>query len=120
MSSCQELKIVPILDPLTCGFVKVITFEVLPVKHTLQQRSCENLRQFKHRILDNHYYTLHSVFGNAISMYHLLHFATSTIKLKSKYEESQKRKDVLEKNEIMNVFDQKTWSQLSPEKKVCI
>ena len=38
----------PILDPLTCVFVKVITFEVLPVKHTLQQRSSENLRQFKH------------------------------------------------------------------------
>ena len=55
-----------ILDPLTCGFVKVITFEVLTAKHTMQQRSGENVRQFKHRILNNQYNRLQSIFGIAI------------------------------------------------------
>ena len=55
-----------ILDPLTCGFVKVITFEVLTAKHTMQQRSGENARQFKHRILNHQYNRLQLIFGDAI------------------------------------------------------
>ena len=42
-----------ILDQLICGFVKGITFEVLTAKQIVQQRSGENVRQFKHRILNN-------------------------------------------------------------------
>ena len=56
----------PILDPLTCGFVKVITFEVLTAKHAMQQRSGENVGQFKHRILNKHYNRLQSIFADAI------------------------------------------------------
>ena len=56
----------PILDPLTCGFVKVITFEVLTAKHAKQQRSDENVGQFKHRIFNKHYNRLQSIFGDAI------------------------------------------------------
>ena len=56
----------PILDPLTCGFVKVITFEVLTAKHAMQQRSDENVGQFKHRIFNKHYNRLQSIFGDAI------------------------------------------------------
>ena len=68
MTWCQVLNIMSILDPFTCGFVKVITFafEVLTAKHALQQRSGKNVRQFKHRILYNQYNTLQSIFGDAI------------------------------------------------------
>ena len=55
-----------ILDSLACGFIKLITFEVLTAKHTMQQRSSENVCQFKHRILNNQCNRLQSIFGNAI------------------------------------------------------
>ena len=55
-----------ILDPLICGFVKVITFDVLTAKHTIQQRSGENVCQFEHRILNNQYNRLQSIFGDAL------------------------------------------------------
>lgn len=48
-------------------------------------------------------------------MYHLMHLIAATIKLKSKYKEPPKER-VLENNEIIKVFDKKTWPQLSPKK----
>ena len=106
----------PILDPLTCGFVKVITFEVLTAKHAMQQRSDENVGQFKHRIFNKHYNRLQSIFGDAI-------FNVPFNTFRNKYHQIVEqirgiaKKNVLEKSEIISVFDQKTWSQLSPEKK---
>ena len=51
-----------ILDPFTCGFIKVTTFEVLTRKYTLQQGSGE----FEYRTLDNQYNTPRSIFGKAV------------------------------------------------------
>ena len=51
-----------ILDPFTCGFIKVTTFEVLTRKHTLQQGSGE----FEYRTLDNQYNTQRSIFGKTV------------------------------------------------------
>ena len=57
-----------LLDPLTCGYVKVITLEVLTAKRTMQQRSGENVHQFKHRVLQStdSVNRLQSIFGDAI------------------------------------------------------
>ena len=51
-----------ILDPLTCGLIKVTMFEVLTRKHALQQGS----GKFEYRILDKQYNTLRSIFGKAV------------------------------------------------------
>ena len=104
-----------ILDPLICGFVKVITFDVLTAKHTIQQRSGENVCQFEHRTLNNQYNRLQSIFGDAL-------FNVPFNTFRNKYHQivEQIRGIAKKKSEIVNVFDQKTWSQLSPEKKVCI
>ena len=105
-----------ILDPLTCGFVKVITFEVLTAKHKMQQGSGENVRQFKHRILNHQYNRLRLIFGDAI-------FKVPFNTFHNKYHQIVEqirgiaKKNVLEKSEIISVFDQKTWSQLSLGKK---
>ena len=78
----------------------------------MQQRSGENVRQFKHRILDKQYNAMHSIFGDAIfnvpcnTFYKRYHQIRGTAK----------KKVFDKKNEIMNIFDRKTWSQLSPKK----
>ena len=116
MRKYQELKMMSILDPLTCGFLKVITFKVFTAKHTMQQESGENVHQFKNRILDHQYNTLHSIFGDAI-------FNVPFNTLRNKYHQIVEEirgiaiKSVIEKNEIIKAFDIRAWSQLSPAKK---
>ena len=61
-----------ILDPLTCGFVKVVVYEILTSKNNLTKNDGEAEKNYKGRIFLEKYKMYHELFGDEFDVEHKL------------------------------------------------
>jgi len=54
-----------IVDPLSCGFAKVITFGILSHNHGLYKRESEAPNEFKARLLRKQFDDFNDIFGSS-------------------------------------------------------
>ena len=105
-----------ILDPTTCGYGKIITFQVLTDGKKLQPKNGEHVKVLQHRILEQQYNELQSFFGTTFYNVSYTIFRNSFNKIID-HIRGVGKKSVSSKEELINTFNKKSWNKLSKEKK---
>ena len=103
-----------ILDPVTCGFVKVGVFEIFTSEHKLKKENNESKKIFKGRLLSQQYDTFHKHYSNFIIIYKT--FKENFPKIVANIRSIGKRRPKT-KETVLNTFSLKEWENLTETQK---
>ena len=103
-----------ILDPVTCGFVKIFSYNLFTEKHKLRRENSEDATHFKGRILQMQFQKFNKYFLNSTVSYKS--FTDNFRVIVANVQALGKRYSLLKK-ELMDRFSLENWEILSSKKK---
>ena len=112
-----HISIMSIIDPLTCGFVKVAVYTLLSNPTKLKKNENEKFTEFKSRDYKDRYNKFNEIFGHSENFkVQYQHFTTNFNKIKDNIKLLAKNNSSI-KNQVLKVFSIEKWNNLSNEEK---
>lgn len=105
-----------IIDPLSCGFVKIGSYVILTTDTPLQQIQSENKKVFNGRVYNYRYRELKQKYGDIVNSVDYKTFIRNFPKIVENVRGLAKRNPTL-RDQLLECFSLQAWFNLTPEKK---
>ena len=105
-----------VLDPLTCGFAKVLLYNILTEPHNMHKQESEPTKNFKGRILEMQYTKFQEHFRSENFDVSYTCFKDNFPNIVANIRGLNKRHSVT-KDEIFHIFSYEIWMKLSEDRK---
>ena len=100
-----------ITNPLMCGYVKFVWYEVVTKQIKIEKNIGENEKQFIGRIREKQYTDLQNIFGETLTGFKYTNFKKHCDDI-VKYVQDINKRNVQLKTDILNMFSSKNWITL--------